>query len=148
MAKFERERMLRQLQEDKRQTEQDVADRVARLEADPIAMADHLANEHAAFMRCMQSDDMVYKQTDAMIAAAAHPPQQWIDDDEFVRSVGEVAAALRLEFQSGDKILKQRIQELERQVVELREQLSIFNRVAASCDLALKTALAWMSKSK
>jgi hypothetical protein len=49
---------------------------------------------------------------------------------------------------AGDRILKQRVQELEQKVTELSEQVSIFNRVAAGCDAVLNAALVWIKQSK
>jgi hypothetical protein len=147
MNDAERRRLIKQLQEDKAATEQDIADRVARLEADPIAMADDLAASHSAFIRRMggsvshrnTGDALVYK--DAMVTAGA----TIFDDPAFLEGMEYVVDTLRNEFASGDRLLRQRISELEAKVAELTEQLSLFNRVA---DVAQQALNAWIKQSK
>ena len=97
---------------------------------------------------------LVYKENaDALVRVAdqgSTTPRSttphWVDDGRTCSHKGEDVDILRQEFKTGDRILKQRVQQLERQVAELTEQLSVFNRVAASCDAALQTAVAWISK--
>jgi hypothetical protein len=118
-------------------------ERLAALEADPIALCDFFATHADDFIRRkMQSNELVYKRTeDALVVA--EPERHLVDDEEMVSAVGEVVYQLRKEFESGDKILQQRVQELEQKVKDLTEQLSIFNRVS---DIALKIALQWIDK--
>ena len=119
-------------------------ERLAALEADPIALADYLAAESDTFIRKYHStkdDTVVYKENaDALVPAAAPSP---FDDPTFFEDVVHIVAELRREFETGDDILKQRVQELEQQVKDLSERLSIFDRVS---DIALKIALQWINK--
>jgi hypothetical protein len=62
--------------------------------------------------------------------------------------MGYVVAELRREYETGDRILKRQVQELEQIVTELSEQVSIFNHVAAGCDAVLNAALVWIKQSK
>jgi hypothetical protein len=57
--------------------------------------------------------------------------------------MGEVCADLRNEFSGNTQRLKTRVKELERQVAELRGELSAYNRVAKLCE---QVALAWLNK--
>ena len=57
--------------------------------------------------------------------SSAEPERHLVDDEEMVQSVGEVVYELRKEFESGDEILKQRVQELEQQVSSYRAAFHI-----------------------
>jgi hypothetical protein len=141
LPSFEREQLLIDLRANNAVTRE----RLAALEADPIAMADFLAAQNDDFIRKMQSNELVYKENpDALVPAAAPSP---FDDPAFFEDIAYIVAELRREFETGDRILKQRVQELEVQVKDLSEKLSVFNRVAASCEAVLQTALQmWINK--
>jgi hypothetical protein len=131
-----------QLIEQLRATTNITRERLAALEADPIALADFMAAQADDFIK-RSTVEVVYKERqDALVSA--EPERHLVDDEEMINSVGEVVYQLRKEFESGDEILKQRVQELEQKVKDLSEQLSIFNRVS---DIALKIALQWINKS-
>ena len=132
-------------------------ERLAAFENDPIALADFMAKQSNDFIRKLQSNELVYKDnSEALVSAAAAAASSPFDDPAFFEDIAYVVAELRKEFTSGDRILKQRVQELEKnvkdlskvgqKVKDLSEQLSVFNRVAASCDAALQTALLWLTK--
>jgi hypothetical protein len=68
--------------------------------------------------RLLQFGNVISK---AELETVATAQPHWTDDDEFLDIV---IGALRQEFETGDRILKQRMGELEQQVMELRGQLS------------------------
>jgi hypothetical protein len=124
MDALERQQWIERLREDNAATREEVEAQMAALEADPLALADFMAAQNDDFIRKMQGNDLVFKKNpDALVATAAVASP--FDDPTFFDDIAYVVAELRREFQSDDRILKQRVQALEQKVAELTGQLSV-----------------------